>query len=80
MKKKPRFDEIANRQLVANQHRFDLTMRLLRRRNGIKCYIKDRPRAEKAVQHYLAKYDLIKTTVERFWYLYGTCMLIGKAN
>lgn len=80
MKHSKRFDEEANKRLLHNQHKLDRILHILRRRNGIKCYSEDRQRTEKVIQHYITKCHIRRTTVERFWYLYGTCILIGKAN
>jgi hypothetical protein len=67
-----------NKQLVLNQQRIHNAFRALVQRNGIKCYVNDRKRTEKVVRHYLKVYQLVDTSVERFWYLNGTSILIGK--
>jgi len=74
-----KFSEKANERLIRNQDLFDRTMKILVLRNGTKVYRRKRRRKEKVVDHYLRKYHLIGTSVNRFWLLYGRNMLTGKA-
>lgn len=76
---KQKFSEKKNRRLVRNQQRLHDALRRLVQRNGIQCYIDEPQRRRNVMKHYLMHYHIIGSSVERFWFLNGCCILIGKA-
>jgi hypothetical protein len=73
-----KFSTKRNLELINGQHRFEKTCKKLAYRNGTRRYDRNRKRTERVVRYYLKRYKLSNSSVERFWYLFGTGILIGK--
>jgi hypothetical protein len=74
-----KFNKQQNDELVKNQHKLHRVLKMLVLKNGKQVYIDDFDRRDKAVEHYLRKYNILGTSVECYWRPVGACILIGKA-